>query len=358
MEGMALVTGSSGFIGSAVVRHLLARGRRVRCYVEPGVPLANLEGLDVEIVRGDILDQDALTEAARGCAALYHLAAIYKLWMPEPEKFYRVNVGGTACALEAARRAGVARVVHTSSIAAVGLPAQGDLADETHRFNLWNRSDDYVRSKWLSEMVAVQHARAGQHVVIVNPAFPFGERDAAPTPTGGFVVEFLRRRVPGYMDGGFCVIDVEDVAEAHVRAEERGRPGERYILGAHNVTYKQFFDAVAAAAGMPPLRRRYPAWLVKLIARWSEFVSNRFTHRHPLVTVKSIEWSARRVWYDTRKMREELGIAPAPLEETLSRAVKWYRDHGYDRVTHNRAPPAKSLPTSSDIVHSPASTRR
>jgi dihydroflavonol-4-reductase len=352
MEGTALVTGASGFIGSAVVRKLLARGRPVRCYVEPGVDLRNLDGLHVEIVRGDILDSDALTAAAQGCTALYHLAAIYKLWLPEAERMYRVNVGGTANALESARRAGVARVVYTSSIAAVGRPATGDLADESTAFNLWDHANDYIRSKWLAEEVALAHARAGQHVVVVNPAFPFGERDAAPTPTGAFIVEYLRGRVPGYMDGGFCAIDVEDVAEAHVRAEERGRPGERYILGAHNVSYERFFRAVAAETGLPPLRWKLPVWVARLIARWSEFVSDHFTHRHPLLTVKSIEWSARRAYYDTRKMREELGITPAPLEASIARSVKWFRENGYDRRhAHPHAPPPALPARAGDGAH-------
>src|SRR5690606_2816757 len=262
MAGVTLVTGATGFIGSAVVRRLLARGRAVRCLVEPGASRANLDGLDVEVIEGSITDREAVGRAVEGARVLYHLAAIYKLWLPDSRLMYEVNVEGSKTVLFAALRANLDKVVYTSSIAAVGVPQAGGLADETTEFHMWEESNHYVRSTWLSERDALRFAGEGLPLVVVNPAFPFGERDVAPTPTGRFIVEALRGRVPGYMEGGFNVVDVEDVAEGHILAEERGRVGERYILGDHNVTYKEFYDAVTELAGLDPITRKLPTRLL------------------------------------------------------------------------------------------------
>jgi dihydroflavonol-4-reductase len=326
-RGRALVTGASGFIGSAVVRKLLGRGREVRCYVEPGAPQKNLDGLDVEIVVGDINDRAAVGRALEGGAALYHLAAIYKLWLPDNALMYEVNVEGSKTVLFAALRAGVERVVYTSSIAAVGVAPPGQLADETTEFNIWDDANHYIRSKWLSERDALRFAAEGLPVVVVNPAFPFGPRDVGPTPTGRFIVETLAGRVPGYMEGGLNVVDVDDVAEAHVLAEERGRVGERYILGDHNVTYKEFYDAVTEVGGVKPITRKLPTRVLWGVA-WMMEKAATARGVAPPVTYKSARYASRTLWFDTRKAHEELGMPRTSLRTSLERSVEWFREHG------------------------------
>jgi len=323
-----LVTGASGFIGSGVVRALLHRGRAVRCYVEPGASRKNLEGLDVEIIEGDINDRDKIGRALAGARSLYHLAAIYKLWLPDNALMYEVNVEGTKTVLFAALEAGVDKVVYTSSIAAVGKPEDGGLADETCEFNLWDESNHYVRSKWLSERDALRFAREGLPVVVVNPAFPFGERDIAPTPTGRFIVEALKGRVPGYMEGGFNVVDVADVAEAHVLAEEKGRVGERYILGDHNVTYKEFYDAVTEVAGVPAITRKLPTRVLWGMA-WMMEKMGDLRGKEPQLTYKSARYASRTLWFDTKKAHEELGMPRTSLRTSIEKSIRWFRANGY-----------------------------
>jgi dihydroflavonol-4-reductase len=322
-----LVTGGAGFMGSAVVRRLLARGRQVRCLVEASAPRRNLDGLDVEIVVGDILDPAALRRAIAGCDAVYHLAAIYALWVPDEKVIYDVNVEGTKNVLFAALRAGVRRVVHTSSIAAVGI-VDGGVADETTPFTDWKDSNAYIRSKYQSDLDARRLAAEGLPVVIVCPAFPFGERDVGPTPTGSFIIEALHRRVPGYTEGGFCAVDVDDVAECHVLAEERGRVGERYIAGAHNVTYQDFYERVTTIAGLPPIRRKLPSRAVLAMA-WAMEQQSRWTRKKPRITQQAARYALRRAWFDPGKAVRELGMPQTPLDVTIEKAVKWFRDNRY-----------------------------
>lgn len=323
-----LVTGGTGFIGSSVVRRLLARGRQVRCLVEPGAPRDNLAGLDVELVEGNLLDRAAVGRAVAGCTAVHHLAAIYSLWMPDEQVIYQVNVEGTKNVLFAALRAGVARVVHTSSIAAIGAPRDGALLDETARFDGWRDGSAYIRSKYLSELDARRFADEGLPVVIVCPAFPFGERDIGPTPTGRFIIEALHRRVPGYTEGGFCAVDVDDVAECHVLAEERGQVGERYIAGAHNVTYQHFYQAVTRIAGLPPITRRLPS-SVLLGAAWAMERWAERTGKPPKITVQAARYAIRKAFFDCTRARTELGMPQTPLEVTIEKSIRWFRDHGY-----------------------------
>jgi dihydroflavonol-4-reductase len=311
-----------------VVRRLLARGREVRCVVEPGAPRKNLDGLEVEVIEADINDRAAIGHALEGASSLYHLAAIYKLWLPDNSLMYRVNVEGSKTVLFAALASRLDRVVYTSSIAAVGRPDDGELADETTEFNLWPESNHYVRSKWLSERDALRFAAEGLPLVVVNPAFPFGERDIAPTPTGRFIVEALRHRIPGYMDGGFNVVDVENVAEAHVLAEERGRVGERYILGEHNVTYKEFYDAVTEVAGVKPITRKLPARLLWGMA-WAMEKAADLRGKEPQLTYKSARYASRTLWFDCEKAHQELGMPRTPLRTSIENSVRWFRENGY-----------------------------
>ncbi|HUQ02827.1 MAG TPA: SDR family oxidoreductase [Kofleriaceae bacterium] len=322
-----LVTGGAGFIGSAVVRQLLSRGRDVRVMLAPQEPDDNVRGLEVELVRADLLDRTSVARAVSGCDVVYHLAAIYSLWMPDESLIYRVNVEGTKHVLAAARDAGVKKVVHTSSIAAVGVPEEGELADERFRFNHWDGGNAYIRSKYLSDLDAQRFAADGVPVTIVNPGFPFGERDRGPTPTGRFIVEALRGRVPGYTSGGFCAVDVDDVAACHVLAEEKGGIGQRYIAGGHNVTYREFFSTVARVASLKPIRRRIPDAAVLGLAWFSEARARR-GGPPPRITMKAARYALSTVWYDCSKARRELGMPLTPLDATIAKAVRWFRDHG------------------------------
>ncbi|MCS6911926.1 MAG: SDR family oxidoreductase [Myxococcales bacterium] len=329
-----LVTGAAGFIGSAVTKCLLARGRQVRVLLEPGYTprLDLLQGLPVERVTGDVLDREAVARALAGCDTLYHLAALYALWSPHPERIYEVNVEGTKTVLWAAYKAGLRRVVYTSSIAAIGR-RDGAPADETCLFGPrdWADGNAYIRSKWLAEREALRFAQEGLDLVVVNPAFPFGAGDVGPTPTGSYILEALRGRMPGYFPGGFCVIDVEDCAEGHVLAEERGRKGERYILGNHNVSYYEFYTLLAEVAGIRMPRWRLP---LMLLAPWGylmELWADHVTHRPPRGTYKAARQVSRNLFFDNTKARTELGLPVTPLRDTLEKAVRWFRDHGYVR---------------------------
>lgn len=324
-----LVTGAAGFIGSSVVRKLLERGREVRCLIKPGENTRNLDGLDVERMAGDVTDRASCGRALEGCDTLYHLAAIYALWLPDNKLMYDVNVEGTKNMLWAAYKAGVKRVVYTSSIAAVGLREDGSPSDETVEFNTWDFANAYVRSKWLSERDALRFAQEGLPLVVVNPAFPFGERDIGPTPTGSFVLQVLQKKAPGYPDGGFCAVDVEDVAAAHLLAEEKGRVGERYIAGAHNITWKDFFELVSEVSGIKVPRRRIPGWFSLGMSLGMELVADHVTHKKPLLTYRSVKYGQHNLYFDTRKARTELGMPVTPLRDTLERSVRWFRANGY-----------------------------
>lgn len=325
------VTGSTGFIGSAVVRKLLRDGRDVRAIIEPGAkttPLDEVEretGKRVDRVEADVCDVKKMTAALEGCESLHHLAAVYKTWTPDPTSIYKVNVEGTTSTLLAAEKARLRRIVYTSSIAAIGLGEGKALADENTKFNLFEIANEYILTKWLSERVAMRFAEAGLPVVIVNPAFPFGPRDSAPTPTGKIVISLLRGQVPGVGDGGFNCIDVEDVAAGHVAAEEKGRVGERYILGDNNVTMKEFFDLVCDVGGVKAPKLPIPKSLGAAIALGYELWSDHISHEEPRVTYRSIRYAQRYAWFDPTKARNELGLASTPLRASIARAVDWFR---------------------------------
>ncbi len=327
---IAAVSGAGGFIGSAVVRKLVAAGRPVRALLEPGAPTRNLDDLpaaQVERLTVDVCDQKGMTRALEGCAAYYHLAAVYKLWLPDPSLIYRVNIEGTTASLLAAQAAGVGRVVYTSSIAAVGLRADGAPSDETEAFNLYDIANEYLLTKMLSERIALRFAEV-MPVVVVNPAFPFGPRDIGPTPTGKIILAILRGEVPGVSKGGFCAIDVEDVAAAHLAAETKGRVGERYILGDHNVSFGDFCRLVAEIGGVPAPRIPIPSWLGKGAALGMELWADHLSHTEPRATYKAVAYMQRNAFFNVEKARRELGLGQTPLAESVERAVRYFRDHG------------------------------
>lgn len=331
MADIVAVSGATGFIGSAVVRRLLRDGRAVRALVEPGASeqnLAELPASKVDRVTVDVCDYVGMARALDGCAAFYHLAAVYKVWTPDPTHLYRVNVEGTTTSLLAAKAARVPRIVYTSSIAAVGHREDGAPSDETVQFNLYDDANPYILSKYLSERVALRFAESGLPVVVVNPAFPFGPRDLAPTPTGRIILGILRGEMPGLPAGGFCAVDVDDVAAAHVAAEARGRVGERYILGNHNVTFREFVELVCRVAGKPVPRVPIPTWLGLGLTAAMEFVSDHITHTEPRATVKSARFVFGPAYFDSSKARAELDLPCTPLADTIERAVAFYREHG------------------------------
>ena len=325
---MDLVTGGTGFVGSHVVRALLSRGRRVRCLVRAESRRDQLEGLPVEIAVGNLTDAASLSPALSGVHTLYHVAADYRLWARDPQELYRANPGGTENILAAAAAAGVARVVHTSSVAALGLMPDGSAADETTPVERARIIGHYKKSKYDAERVAQKWAARGLPVVIVNPSTPIGEGDIKPTPTGQMIVDFLNRRLPAYVDTGLNLVDVRDVAEGHLAAAERGRVGERYILGNRNMTLREILETLARLTGLPAPAVRLPHWIPLAAAAVTTGVA-RVTGRPPRVSLESVRMSTHRMFFDAKKAVRELGLPQTPVEDALSRAVSWFRERGY-----------------------------
>jgi dihydroflavonol-4-reductase len=320
---LTAVTGASGFIGSAVVRALLSRKRRVRALVEPGArDLPNLDGLDVDVRECDVTDEASVRRALEGAKSLFHLAAIYKLWTPDPEPLFRVNVEGTTCVLLAAQAARIERVVFTSSIMAIGLGG-----DEDKRFDLFDMAGTYTLTKYLSERIALRFARAGLPLVVVNPGMPFGPRDRAPTPTGQIILRLLKREVPVLGAGSLSVVDVDDCAEGHVLAEERGRAGERYILTGHDVTLRDLAARLGRLANVRVPTVVLPRAIGLPAAAVIEATARR-TGKEPLVTYKEARFTSASPHFESDKARRELGFRARSLDETLSRAVEYFRSEG------------------------------
>ncbi|MGH8220735.1 MAG: hopanoid-associated sugar epimerase [Steroidobacteraceae bacterium] len=327
----ALVTGASGFVGAAVARVLLARGWETRCLVRPTSSRRNLEGLSVEAVLGDLTDASSLDRALEPCDALFHVAADYRLGVRDPSELYRANVDGTRNVLEAARRAGVARIVYTSSVATIGIPADGAPGDEQTPVRLEDMIGHYKRSKFLGEEVAREWARgSGAHVVIVNPSTPIGPGDVKPTPTGQIIVDAARGRTPAYVDTGLNVVHVDDVAEGHLLALERGRSGERYILGGEDLTLRAILTRIADLVGGKPPRIRLPHAVVLPIAYLAEGYS-RVTGRPTRVTVEGVRMSRKRMFFSSAKAVRELGYRWRPPREAFADAIRWFRENGYLR---------------------------
>ena len=319
-----LVTGGTGFLGAHVVRALLARGREVRCLVRTGTPRDNLDGLPVEIAAGDLNDPASLARACAGADIVYHVAADYRLFARDPKEIYRTNVDGTRALLRAASDAGVTRFVHTSSVGALGLTADGSPADETTPVALEDVVGHYKRSKFLAEREAEAAARAGLPVVIVNPSTPIGEYDIKPTPTGQIVSDFLARRMPAYVRTGLNLVDAKDVAEGHLLAAERGRVGEKYILGHRNMTLKEMLDALAAITGLAAPRVRVPH-AVPLVVGAIDTALARWTGRVPRVPLEAVRMSRKTMYFDSSKAVRELGLPQTDVTLALGRAVEWFR---------------------------------
>lgn len=326
----ALVTGGTGFIGSNIVRALLAAGYTVRALVRPGSDMRNLAGLNIEIVEGDITDLDSLQRAISGCEVAFHTAALYSFWVRNPELIYRVNVKGTENVLSAAKKAKLARIVYTSSVAALAVPEGKTPVTEYTPIDPRKIIGDYKRSKYEAEQLALKFARDGLPVVIVNPTFPVGPRDIKPTPTGRTILDFLNRRMPAYMETGMNVVDVEDVATGHLLALEKGKVGERYILGGKNVTMAELLLILSEITGIPAPRVRLPYYpilgLSYLNAAWCRMIGCT-----PRMTPDTIRMSRHYMYYDPGKAIRELGLPQTPPRTALQKAVEWFKDNGYVR---------------------------
>jgi dihydroflavonol-4-reductase len=325
----ALVTGSTGFIGAAVTRSLLEHGVEVRVLVRPDSDLRNLDRLKVEQVHGDLREASTLRRALAGCRHLYHVAAHYALWAQDPRIFYDVNVTGTRLLLEAAHTSGVERIVYTSTIGAIGLPRGGGLGTEDTPISLDQMAGHYKRSKFLAEQEVLKQARAGLPVVIVNPTAPVGVRDVKPTPTGQIIVDFMKGRMRAYIDTGMNLVDVEDVAIGHLRAMERGRLGERYILGHRNLSLYEVFTILSGLTGVPAPRIKLPRLSILPLAYANQWLADYLTHRPPRIPLEGVRMAKYMMHYDCAKALRELELPQTPVERALEKAVRWFRDHKY-----------------------------
>lgn len=321
----ALITGATGFIGWHVARQLLDRGQRVRALARDPARLRELDG--VEPARGDLRDRNSLESAVAGCGVVYHVAADYRLWTRHPEEMFQSNVEGTRNLLEAARNAGVERVVYTSTVGCIGIPSEG-LGNESSPVSLEQMAGPYKKSKYLAERVALEFASQGFPVVIVNPTAPVGDHDFKPTPTGRIVVDFVRGAMPAFLDTGLNVVDVRDVAAGHLAACERGRVGERYILGAENLTLQQIFGKLAEIAGRPAPRIEIP-YAVAYAAGAVSTGWAAVTGREPRAPLDGVRMARKKMWVGHDKAARELGCSPGPASAALKRAVEWFRANGY-----------------------------
>jgi dihydroflavonol-4-reductase len=322
------VTGATGFIGASIVRELLKDGRDVRVLARPASKLGNLTGLDVEIWQGDLLDNDGLRRGLKGCDVLYHAAADYRLWTRHPEEMYRANVGGTVAVLEAALENGLERVVYTSSVGTLGHSHDGTPATEETDVSLADMVGPYKKSKFLAEREAEKFVARGLPLVIVHPSTPVGPRDIKPTPTGKIIVDFLKRKMPAYLDTGLNLIDVEACARGHILAEQKGCPGRAYILGNANISLCELFRMLQEITGIPAPKVRLP-YAPVLAAAWLNEGFSRLTGVEPLIPLAGVQMAAHHMYFDCTRAVRELGLPQVPVRDALGRAVEWFRSHGY-----------------------------
>lgn len=323
-----LVTGGTGFVGSAVVRRLLGAGREVRVLVRRSSDTGNIDGLDVERVTGDLTQPRSLERAARGCSELYHVAADYRLWVRDPATMHRTNVEGTRNVLLAAAEAGCERMVHTSSVATLGLRDDGAPSDEDTPSSFEAMCGVYKQSKFLAEREALRLAeQPGLPIVVVNPSTPVGPRDLRPTPTGRMVLDAMLGRMPAYVDTGLNIVHVDDVADGHLLAMEHGRIGRRYILGGENLLLRDILSRLAEISGQPAPRMRLPHGLVLPLAHVSEWWARLTGSVEPRLTVTGIRLARKRMFFSSERARRELDYRPRPAEEGLRDAVEWFRHH-------------------------------
>jgi dihydroflavonol-4-reductase len=340
---ITLVTGATGFIGSHVTRLLVARGERVRVFVRPESRAAAIDGLPVEVCRGDLRDPVSTASALRGVRRVFHVAADYRLWARNRQSIYDTNVGGTRNLLAACREIDLDRFVYTSSVATIAGDYRDALPDESTRRSLDEMVGDYKRSKFIAEQEVLLAARQGLPAVVVNPTTPVGAGDWKPTPTGRMIVDFLRGRMLAYVETGLNLVPVQDVAAGHLAAAERGAVGQRYILGGRNMRLKEIFDALAAITGRAAPRLRLPHAVAMTIGFSSEVVA-RLLHREPAVPLDGVRMARHHMFASSSKAARELGFTIGSIEAALEESVRWYVDHGYAPAPRRRVAPPPPVP--------------
>ena len=326
-----VVTGAAGFIGSSVTRALLGRGARVVALIEPGGDGKNLDGLDVEQIVVDVRDPDAVTKACNGARFVFHLAAMYRFWAPRPKDFYDVNVGGVLNILEAAKLAGCERVIYTSTVGVIGLDgaAHGEPADETCYADVAHLFGLYKRTKYVAEHEVLRAAAQGAPVSLVLPTFPLGPRDSRPTPTGKLVLDFLNGKIPAFVDTTLNVVHVDDLAEGHLLALERGAVGRSYIIGGENLPMGSMLARLAELTGLPAPKWQVPRAVALGVGGLSQLVEGRILKREPSVALESARMSTTNMMFSDQRAREELGYSPRPASEALADSARWFAENGY-----------------------------
>ena len=325
----AFVTGATGFLGAHVARVLAEQGADLRLLVRSTSDLRNIEGLKADRVTGDLRSPASLEKAIAGCDTVFHVAADYRLWVRDPEQMYRSNVEGTRALLGAAWKNGVRRVVYTSSVATMGFTSNGRIADEGSPVSLADMIGHYKRSKFMAEQVALEAGASGQDVVVVNPSTPVGEMDIKPTPSGRIVVDFLKKKFPAYVDTGLNLVDVHECACGHVAAFERGKSGERYILGGENLTLKQILDKLGAITGLPSPNLRVPYVVALATGVVDEVVTGHIFKREPRATIDAVRMGRKKMFVSSAKAERELGWKVVSVDEALKRATEWFQQNGY-----------------------------
>lgn len=315
-----------------------AEGAKLRLLTRKTSNLGAIEGLDTEIVTGDLRQPEALRSALAGCDALVHVAADYRLWVRDPREMYAANVDGTRELLRIAREIGISRVVYTSSVATMGFKSDGSVVDEDTPVSLADMIGHYKRSKFLGEQEAIKAAKAGQHVMILNPTTPIGPSDAKPTPTGRIIVDFLNRKFPAYVDTGLNLVDVSEVARMHYVALDHGQPGERYILGGENLTLKQILDRMSAITGLPSPTMKVPHAVAMAFAFFDETFTGKLLKKEPRATVEAVRMGKKMMFASSARAERELGFKHVPIYHALRSAIDWFVTHGYAPAPQGKTP--------------------
>ena len=322
------LTGATGFVGSHVAALAAAQGADLRLLARKTSNTANLPK-NAEVILGDLREPVAFASALHGCDAVLHVAADYRLWVPDPADMYKANVEGTRELLRLAREAGVPRFIHTSSVATMGFKTDGTIVDETTPVSEVDMIGHYKRSKWIAEQVALEAARAGQQVIVLNPTTPVGALDTKPTPTGRIVVDFLNKNFPAYVDTGLNLVDVGEIARMHLVALHKGTPGERYILGGENLTLKQILDRLATITGLPSPQHKVPHAVAMAYAFFEETFTGKLRGKEPRATVEAVRMGQKMMFASSAKAERELGLRVLPVEDALRFACRWFIENGY-----------------------------
>lgn len=325
----AFVTGATGFVGSHVARVLAEQGADLRLLVRKTSRTENIANIPGERVIGDLTDAESLKKGMAGCEAVFHVAADYRLWTRNPHEMYAANVEGTRSIIKAAQDSGVRRVVYCSTVATMGFTGNGAMTDENSPVALSDMIGHYKRSKFMAEQVVLDAAKAGTNIVMVNPTAPIGEQDIKPTPTGRIVLDFLKGKFPAYVETGLNLVDVKEVAQAHVAAYERAEPGERYILGGENLTLKQVLDKLSAISGVPSPTVKLPYAVAFVSGMFDTFFTGMVFHKEPRVTLDAVRMGRKKMWASSAKAERDLGWKPSPIDGALRRATEWFKANGY-----------------------------